>query len=474
MGLAEARRRCPARRRAPRCRPSPAPSAATTGSSPHARAGCQAATSSPTARATSKEPSSRATCTVAPASSPSSSAGAASTSWVRATTNSAQRAGLIASRRAGRGGPGAAGMPRIARGQVGHRLGLAHPDHPVQGRELLGPGRAGAGSRARWASMALVVEARAPRRRAGPRAPRGSCRIAWRGRSPDWAGWFPAGQTGPWTWDDGRADPAGPRRRRRRPGGHHGLRPPHAARGVAGVRPPRRPGRRRRPHPGGVPPGPAGAGRVPGRVVGAHLAAPDRPLRVRRPRARPHPAPVAARPARAARGHRPAASRPSAPASSTSTTSSPASTATAGRPSCSPRSRGSPTRRRRWCARCRSARSARGSPGPRADLLDGLIDEPGGRLRRRSASSSASWTWPLVPTPLPPSMPSRAGEVGEAAAGLGEDHRHRTDVVGLHDRVDHRGGPAGGHERVAVAVAPGAQHRTGGVERGRRRPAASG
>ena len=60
------------------------------------------------------------------------------------------------------------------------------------------------------------------------------------------------------------------------------------------------------------------------------------------------------------------------------------------------------------------------------------------RLRVVGASSSASWTWPLVPTPLPPSIPSAAGEVGEPAPRLGEDHRHRTDVVGLDDRVDHR------------------------------------
>ena len=70
--------------------------------------------------------------------------------------------------------------------------------------------------------------------------------------------------------------------------------------------------------------------------------------------------------------------------------------------------------------------------------------------------------------------PLAAGQVGEPAPGLGEDHRHRADVVGLHDRVDHRRRPAGGDQRVAVAVAPGAQHGAGRVEAVDRARPASG
>ena len=314
---------------------------------------------------------------------------------------------------------------------------------------------------------------RGPRRRAGPRAPHGWCRIAWRGGRPTGRGWFPRGAH--WRARGGRADAAGPGGRDRRSGGHHRVRPAHPARGVAGVRPPRRPGRRRRPHPGGVPAGAPGAGR------------------------------------------RSAASRRRAPGSCRSPATC-APTTSAAAPAAGRCSTGSCSARRPAAAsaaertgeldlddligapRPGSARSLRAHAGRGALVRrggDGVrgADRHDPVPRRRApvrtcstasstsesadsgvvgASSSASWTWPLVPTPLPPSIPSLAGEVGEPPAGLGEDHRHRADVVGLDDRVDHRRDPAGGDQRVAVAVAPGAQHRTGAVERGDRARPASG
>ena len=42
----------------------------------------------------------------------------------------------------------------------------------------------------------------------------------------------------------------------------------------------------------------------------------------------------------------------------------------------------------------------------RADLLDGLVDERETPTQARRRSSSASCTWPLLPMPLPPSIPS--------------------------------------------------------------------
>ena len=48
----------------------------------------------------------------------------------------------------------------------------------------------------------------------------------------------------------------------------------------------------------------------------------------------------------------------------------------------------------------------------------------------------------------------RPGEVGEASARLGEDHRHRRHVPQRDLGIDHRLDAAGGHQGVAVAVAP--------------------
>ena len=59
----------------------------------------------------------------------------------------------------------------------------------------------------------------------------------------------------------------------------------------------------------------------------------------------------------------------------------------------------------RWCARCRSARSARASPAPAPTCSTRSPSDRGGRLRLVGASSSSSWTRPLLATPLPPSMP---------------------------------------------------------------------
>ena len=48
--------------------------------------------------------------------------------------------------------------------------------------------------------------------------------------------------------------------------------------------------------------------------------------------------------------------------------------------------------------------------------------------------------------------------------GLGQEHGHRAEVVGLGDEVDHRGYPAGRHECVAIAVTPGAKDGAGALQ----------
>ena len=132
---------CPGSRRGSPWRPSRARARPRRGTAPRRGRAARRRAGGRSARATSKDPSSRATWTVAPEPSPSSSAGPASTSWVRATTNSAHRATLIVSVRGDRrtAAGASAGRAEDGRRQVRHRLGLADPDHPVEHVELLRP-----------------------------------------------------------------------------------------------------------------------------------------------------------------------------------------------------------------------------------------------------------------------------------------------------------------------------------------------
>ena len=127
---------------------------------------------------------------------------------------------------------------------------------------------------------------------------------------------------------------------------------------------PRRPRRGRRRHPGHLRPGLAGAARVPRRLERPHLAALDRPPRLRR-RGPARRAPTAAgRTAsstergrdRDATDRRRGAHALDALVDELTATSAPR--------SCSPRWSAARTRRRRRSAACRSAPSARGSRGP--------------------------------------------------------------------------------------------------------------
>ena len=196
VGLAERGGRAPRPRRAPPCRPSRRPGPRRPGGAPtRGRAARPPRAARRRARRRTR-PSSRATCTVAPASSPRSSAGAASTSWVRATTNSAQRAGLTTSASGDRAGRGSPAGPRRGSRRSGRAPAPPRARAPARWRvgQLVRPRRAGRAG-VQVVVDGVVVERRSPRRRGGPRALRGSCRIAWRWRSPDWAAWFPADQT---------------------------------------------------------------------------------------------------------------------------------------------------------------------------------------------------------------------------------------------------------------------------------------
>ena len=181
-------------------------------------------------------------------------------------------------------------------------------------------------------------------------------------------------------------------------------------------------------------------------ALGPHLAAADRPTRLRRPRAPVHPPP------RAGDAPRPAG-RPRRGGGAEHRR---------GRPRRRSSPRLEPDRRAAFVLtqvlglsyaeaaevcevpvgtiRSRVARA-------RADLLDALADDAGdaaGRPRiglghpAAAARAARRGRGPLVPRPLPPSMVGRAGQVGEPPARLGQEHGHRPDVVGLHDRVDHR------------------------------------
>ena len=194
-------------------------------------------------------------------------------------------------------------------GEVGDGLGLAHPHHPVQRGELLGPGGAG------LAGVEVGVDGR--RRRGPADSPSSRAEIASRiGVASHGRGGRPTGRVGS--------------RRSHCRGGREAVDELTQLALAAGTgdrvattafvrrtqpevwRVCARLGDRddaddltqevylrALPCPGGVP----------RRVVGADLAPADHALRLRRPRARPHPPPVVARSARAARGRLRRASR---------------------------------------------------------------------------------------------------------------------------------------------------------------------
>ena len=280
-------------------------SEAATGRRPHARAGCQAATSRPTARATSNEPSSRATWTwrrgrrrggpgpparagsgprrTAPSGSPlTGSPRTAARAERRARRRPAGLGSNASTMAALRSGTGSASRTRTIRWRV-----ASSSDQAVQARHP-----------ARWVSTGPSGTP-AARRRAGPTGPLGLRRTPWQGWSSDYPVWFPATRldrrwtsSRRWRWRRRRGDRVAVTAFVRRT----------PARGVAGLRPARRAAREaddltQEVYLRALP----ALARFRADASARDLAPADRPARVRRPRAPGHPVPGAARSPGAAR-----------------------------------------------------------------------------------------------------------------------------------------------------------------------------